>query len=187
MLSVFLIAVSLAMDAFAVSVSNGISTRNFCIRNALIMGLYFGAFQFSMPLIGWILGQRLSRYAASYGHLVAFVLLAFIGVRMIAESVCSSGREQEEPSSGVLSHGKLVALAVATSIDALVVGVSMAFIHINIMLSAVLIGVVAFALSVFGGLLGRRLGRLFQKRAEIAGGLILIIIGLRLALTNSAV
>lgn len=176
MLSVVLIAFSLALDAFAVSVSCGISVRGFSWRQALELGCWFGSFQFIMPLIGWFLGSRVSVYIKAFDYLVAFVLLALIGGRMILEAV--KGEENAAVTS--LSVGRLAALAVATSIDALAVGVPMAFMEVNILSAAAVIGLVAFALSVVGGLLGRRLGVLFRRRATIAGGLVLIGIGVKM-------
>jgi len=176
MVSIFLIAVSLAMDAFAVSVSSGISVPGFGKRQAVQMGLWFGAFQFCMPLIGWFLGSSVSGYISSIGHFVAFGLLSFIGGGMVWGSV--KGEEEAAPPD--LSPRRLCLLAVATSIDALAVGVSMAFMEVNILLSAAIIGAVAFALSLVGGLAGRRLGGLFQQRAELAGGLVLIGIGVKI-------
>ena len=179
MIEVFLIAVSLALDAFAVSVSSGISVRGFCWRHAVKMGLYFGLFQFGMPLIGWFLGSSVSAYIEAVDHWIAFGLLAVIGGRMVWEALRRSCGEEEAASTD-LSARRLVVLAVATSIDALAVGVSMAFMDVDILISAVVIGVVAFVLSVVGGLLGKRLGCLFQRRAEVVGGVVLIAIGVKI-------
>ncbi len=177
MLSVVLIAFSLALDAFAVSVSCGISVRGFSRRQALELGCWFGSFQFIMPLIGWFLGSRVSVYIKAFDYLVAFVLLALIGGRMILEAVTGG---EESRAVTALTVGRLAALAVATSIDALAVGVPMAFMEVNILSAAVIIGLVAFTLSIVGGILGRRLGVLFRRRAEIAGGLVLIGIGVKM-------
>lgn len=176
MISIFLIAVSLALDAFAVSVSSGISVPGFGGRQAVKLGLWFGGFQFVMPLVGWFLGTSISAYIAAVDHYVAFGLLAFIGGNLVWNSL--KGEEEAAPPD--LSPRRLCLLAVATSIDALAVGVSMAFMEVNILVSAVIIGVVAFALSVVGGLAGRRLGGLFQRRAELVGGLVLVGIGLKI-------
>lgn len=186
MVEVFLIAVSLALDAFAVAVSSGISVRGFGVRLALKVGLYFGFFQFSMPLIGWLLGSGLSTYIIAIDHWVAFGLLGVIGGRMVWEA---AHKDCSVPDSGPseLPAKRLVVLAVATSIDALAVGVSMAFMDVNIISSAALIGAVAFVLSVFGGLLGKKLGCLFQKRAEIVGGLVLIGIGAKILFEHLSV
>ena len=182
MLSIVLIAVSLAMDAFAVSVSSGISVPGFGKKQALQMGLWFGGFQFAMPLLGWLLGTGISGYIQAVDHFVAFGLLAFIGGGMVWG--CWKGEEETAP--GDLSPRRLCLLAVATSIDALAVGVSMAFMGVDILLSAAIIGVVAFVLSVVGGLAGRRLGGLFQKSAELVGGVVLIVIGVKILVEGIA-
>ena len=179
MLEIFLIAVSLALDAFAVSVSSGIAIPGFGWRQAARMGLWFGFFQFMMPLLGWFLGSSVSEYIEAVDHWVAFGLLALIGGRMVWGALGQGAGEGEEASSD-LSARRLCLLAIATSIDALAVGVSMAFMNVPVFLSAVIIGVVAFVLSVAGGLAGRRLGKLFQRRAELVGGLVLIGIGLKI-------
>ena len=179
LIEIFLIAVSLALDAFAVSVSSGISIPGFGGRQAVKMGLWFGGFQFAMPLVGWLLGTGVSQYIEAVDHWVAFGLLALIGGRMVWGALRhGAGEEEEAPSD--LSARRLCLLAIATSIDALAVGVSMAFMNVPVLLSAVVIGVVAFALSVVGGLAGRRLGTLFQRRAELVGGLVLVGIGVKL-------
>ena len=175
MLQVFLIAVSLAMDAFAVSISTGISLPGFHWRHAVKMGLWFGAFQFFMPLLGWSLGTSVKSYIESVDHWIAFGLLVFIGGRMVWETFHGSGEAAAD-----LSVGRLAMLALATSIDALAVGVSMAFMPGNILVSSAVIGAVAFVLSVAGGLLGKRLGSLFQRSAQVLGGLVLIGIGVKI-------
>ena len=179
LVEIFLIAVSLALDAFAVSVSSGISIPGFGGRQAVKMGLWFGGFQFAMPLVGWLLGTGVSQYIEAVDHWVAFGLLALIGGRMVWGALGQGAGEGEEASSD-LSARRLCLLAIATSIDALAVGVSMAFMNVPVLLSAVVIGVVAFALSVVGGLAGRRLGTLFQRRAELVGGLVLVGIGVKI-------
>lgn len=179
-LTSFLIAVSLALDAFAVAVSCGISVPGFGARQAVRVGLWFGVFQFVMPLAGWMLGNGVSGYIRAVDHWVAFALLAAIGGQMVAGALKKGGAAVEVQAERLTTR-RLCLLALATSIDALAVGVSMAFMEgVNIWVSAGIIGVVAFALSVCGGLLGRRLGSLFQKRAELVGGLVLIGIGVRI-------
>ena len=177
LIEIILIAVSLALDAFAVSVSSGISVPGFGPRQAVKMGCWFGAFQFLMPLAGWLLGSSVSAYIEAVDHWVAFGLLALIGGRMVWGAL-RPGEEARAPAD--LTAGRLAALAVATSIDALAVGVSMAFMAVDILASAAVIGVVAFVLSAVGGLAGRRLGGLFQRRAELAGGLVLAAIGVKI-------
>lgn len=180
LLEIFLIAVSLALDAFAVSVSSGISVPNFRMRHAVKMGVYFGFFQFAMPLAGWALGTGVSGYIQAVDHWIAFALLALIGGKMAVEALKKDCDGCSDPAPTELTAKRLTVLAVATSIDALAVGVSMAFMQVDILFAAAVIGVVAFALSVVGGLLGKRLGCLFQKRAELVGGLVLIGIGVKI-------
>ncbi|MBM6888269.1 MULTISPECIES: manganese efflux pump MntP family protein [Oscillospiraceae] len=181
---VFLIAVSLALDAFAVSVSSGIAIPGFGWKQAVKMGVWFGAFQFAMPLAGWLLGSSVSGYIQAVDHWVAFGLLALIGGKMVWGALGrGAGEEDEAPAD--LSPRRLCLLAIATSIDALAVGVSMAFMKVDVWFSALVIGVVAFVLSVVGGLAGRRLGALFQRRAELVGGLVLIGIGVKILVEHT--
>jgi len=175
--AVFLIALSLALDAFAVSVSCGVSVQGFSWRQAVKLGCWFGTFQFAMPLIGWFFGNSISACIQSLDYLLAFGLLTLIGGRMIRDAAKDSEGAQAVTE---LSIRRLTMLAVATSIDALAVGVPMAFMEVDILLSAAVIGAVAFVLSVLGGLLGRRLGNLFRRRAAIAGGIVLIGIGIKI-------
>ena len=183
-IEIFLIAVSLALDAFAVSVSTGISTPGFGLRQSARMGLWFGGFQFAMPLIGWFLGSSVAKYIEAFDHWLAFGLLALIGGRMIWESL--HGEEEQADGPADLSARKLCVLAIATSIDALAVGVSMAFMPVNILFSAIVIGVVAFALSLLGGILGEKLGTLFEKWVQVAGGIVLIGIGIKILIEHMA-
>ncbi len=180
MLQILLIALSLAMDAFAVSVSTGIAVPGFGPRQAARIGVWCGAFQFAMPLIGWFLGSSVKTYIEAVDHWIAFGLLAFIGGNMIHEAL--SGGQEEAVTD--LSARRLFLLALATSIDALAVGVTMAFMDVNILFSAAIIGVVAFLLAMLGGLLGRRLGQLFQRRATLLGGAVLVFIGGKILLEH---
>lgn len=179
-------AVSLALDAFAVSTSTAIATPGFRKRDAVKMGVWFGAFQFAMPLAGWLLATSLSQYIVAIDHFIAFGLLAFIGGKMVWGSFDRSCCEQEQQSApGDLSARRLCLLAIATSIDAMAAGVSMAFMpEMNILLACTVIGAVAFALSAVGGILGKHLGCLFQKRAELVGGLVLIAIGTKILIEH---
>ena len=180
MLQILLIALSLAMDAFAVSVSTGIAVPGFGPRQAARIGVWCGAFQFAMPLIGWFLGSSVKTYIEAVDHWIAFGLLAFIGGNMIHEALSGGGEEAVTD----LSARRLFLLALATSIDALAVGVTMAFMDVNILFSAAIIGVVAFLLAMLGGLLGRRLGQLFQRRATLLGGAVLVFIGGKILLEH---
>ncbi len=177
MIEILLIAFSLALDAFAVSVSTGISTPGFSWKQGIKMGLWFGGFQCAMPLIGWFLGSSVAEYIVAFDHWIAFGLLAAIGGKMLWESF-RGGEEESGPAD--LSAGRLCVLAIATSIDALAVGVSMAFMEVDILFSAAVIGVVAFGMAIMGGLLGNKLGALVEKWAAVAGGLVLIGIGIKI-------
>jgi len=179
MFEIFLIGVSLSMDALAISVANGITLKNFNVRHALLMGLYFGFFQFLMPLVGSLLGGTVSRYVSAVGPYVSFALLAFIGGRMLWEGLCPSGGGEDGMLT--LSHRRLLVLAIATSIDALAVGVSFAFReNVRLLPSCALIGCTTFAISFLGALLGSRIPGFSGRRAGILGGLVLIGIGIRL-------
>jgi len=203
-ITVFLIAVGLAMDAFAVSVSTGMTCCDFNRMHNLRMSLLFGLFQCAMPIAGFLCATRFRSYIENFDHWIAFLLLVFIGGKMLWEAITSPDEKAlledaaacPVPSEGtvtgrkgkmavdMLSAKRLLILAVATSIDALAVGVSMAFLEVDIWWPAALIGVVAFVFSYAGGLLGRRIGPLLGKIAEIAGGLILIGIGIKILLDH---
>lgn len=176
MLQLLLIAVSLALDAMAVSISIGIANPHAAWKQGLRMGLWFGGFQFGMPLIGFLLGRTLSTYIAAAAPFVAFGLLAFVGGRMIVDSLQSKD-DCAAVAGGELTTRRLFTLAVATSIDALVVGVSAAFMAFPLLLSCAVIGVTAFLLSLLGALVGRKLGCAFQRWAQVLGGVVLILIG----------
>lgn len=169
-----MIAVSLAMDAFAVSISNGVSVKGFGKKDAVRQGLYFGGFQFLMPVIGWLLGSSVKAYIEAVDHWIAFFLLAVIGGNMIRESF--SG-EQEGQTGTELTARVLLLQAVATSIDALAVGISFAILDVGIVQAGLIIGVVSFALAFLGGILGKGLGNFLQAKATFAGGVVLILIG----------
>ena len=178
------IAVGLSMDAFAVSICKGLACREQNLRNNLLAGLYFGGFQGLMPAIGWLLGVRFSDAITSIDHWIAFVLLSFIGGSMIRES--RSGAEEEELDAS-FGFRAMLPLAVATSSDALAVGVSFAFLGMTgreILGAAALIGAVTFVLSTVGVRVGSVFGSRFKSRAELCGGVILIFIGLKILLEH---
>lgn len=186
MVEIFLIAVSLALDAFAVSVSSGISVPGFGPRQAVKMGLWFGTFQFLMPLLGWLLGSSVSQYIEAVDHWVAFGLLAVIGGKMAWESLRRGcGEEDEAPPD--LSARRLCVLAIATSIDALAVGVGFAFLDVNIGAAVSFIGVITFLLSMVGVKVGSLFGAKYKSKAELAGGVILILLGLKILLEHLGV
>ena len=179
MIEIFLIAVSLALDAFAVSVSSGISVPGFGWKHAVKMGLYFGGFQFAMPLIGWFLGSSVSAYIEAVDHWIAFGLLAFIGGRMVVGAWGKDSCQREE-SPAELTARRLTVLAVATSIDALTVGITFAFLQVDILWAITLIGVTTFVLSAIGVKAGGIVGERGKSRAELAGGLVLILMGCKI-------
>ncbi len=178
----FLIGVGLSMDAFAVSVCKGLGMKKINGKGMLVIALFFGGFQALMPLIGWALGTRFESYITSVDHWIAFALLAFIGGKMIYEAVAD--KEQEVAVAFKLDLKELLMLAVATSIDALAVGITFAFLQVNIWSAIALIGCTTFALSAVGVLVGHKFGSKYEKKAEIAGGVILILIGLKILLEH---
>ena len=179
MLSILLIGVSLSMDALAISIANGLSLKPFRLRCALWMGVYFGLFQFLMPLLGYFLGNTVSGYIDAFGPYISFFLLAFIGGKMLLDGV----RGGEEDGMAALSHPKLLVMAVATSIDALAVGVTFAFMEdFSLLPSCAMIGCTTFAISLMGALLGSRIPGISGKKAGILGGIVLIAIGVKLLL-----
>lgn len=185
-LEIILIAIGLAMDAFAVSVANGVILKEINKRNILMFGIYFGTFQFAMPLIGWLIGMTFADYLVTIDHWVAFVLLSYIGGNMIIESFKREDKNYiVKTDKEILRWQNMTILAIATSIDAMAVGVSLAVVSSgNILFSSIVIGIVAFILSSIGVLLGKKLGNIFKKSAEIIGGSILIMIGIKTLLEH---
>ncbi len=180
-LSIFLIALSLAMDAFAVSLAIGTTTLCNSRRARFRLSFHFGFFQFLMPILGWLAGSSIARYIANFDHWIAFALLAYIGSHMVRSGVKPEAKAfPSDPSRGKL----LITLAIATSIDALAVGLSMAMLNVNIILPSIVIGVVASVLSVAGLFIGNKLGEKFGKTMEIIGGLTLIGIGVRVLIEH---
>lgn len=176
----FIIAVGLSMDAFAVSVCKGLAMKKLSYKKAVIIGLWFGGFQALMPLIGYLLGSQFEQYITQIDHWIAFVLLSLIGGSMIKEAL--SKEEEEENDS--IDIKTMFLLAVATSIDALAVGVTFAFLQVNIFAAISFIGVITFTLSVIGVKVGNIFGTKYKSKAELAGGLILIIMGLKILLQH---
>jgi len=175
-LTLVLIAVGLAMDAFAVSIAKGIVIIRDRRKSALLIASFFGSFQMLMPAIGWYAGQSLSGLIAGIDHWIAFGLLAFIGSKMVYDSTKKEGENTEE----TLRLHTLLTLAVATSIDALMVGLSFAFLQTAILEPILTIGLITFSLSLLGFLSGCGFGRFFGSKVKIVGGLILLIIGIRI-------
>ena len=183
-LELFLIGVGLAMDAFAVSVCKGLGMQKVSKRQAAVIGLFFGGFQAWMPFLGWLLGCRFQRYIVNVDHWVAFALLALIGGKMIAEAVDVKEEVKIKQCSIELDMKELFILAVATSIDALAVGITFAFLNYPILEAVSLIGIITFIKSVAGVYVGNFFGSKYKSKAEFAGGLILILLGVRILLSH---
>lgn len=175
----FVIAVGLSMDAFAVSLCKGLATRQVRLRHSLTAGAYFGGFQALMPLIGYLLGVKFQSMITSIDHWIAFALLGIIGINMIKES-----REEEESIDCDFCFRAMLPLAVATSIDALAVGVSFACLQVKIIPAVCFIGVTTFALSAMGVKMGSVVGNRYSARAEFTGGVILVLMGTKILLEH---
>ena len=184
-LELFLIGVGLSMDAFAVAVCKGLCMKRINRAHALVIALFFGGFQALMPTLGWILGTQFERYIVSFDHWIAFALLAFIGGKMIREAIHED--VEEEKCTYGLDLKELLLLAIATSIDALAVGITFAFLRVSILPAASLIGITTFLLSLAGVVIGNRFGSRYKKKAEICGGVILILIGTKILLEHLGV
>ena len=179
-IELFLIGVSLAMDAFAVSVGKGLSVKQVQPRHVMSAGLWFGGFQALMPIIGYFLGCSLAHIVGLVDHWIAFGLLVLIGLNMIRETL--SGDDEDQDAD--FGARKMFVMAVATSIDALTVGVSMAFLDVDIWVAATVIGVVTFALSALGVSLGNRFGAKVGSRAGVLGGVVLIVLGIKILIEH---
>jgi putative Mn2+ efflux pump MntP len=179
-IELFLLAVGLSMDAFAVSICKGLSVKKLKLKHALICGGYFGFFQALMPVIGYFAGVWFADLISSFDHWVVFILLALIGGNMIRESFSN----EEEEVGDSFAFKTMFMMAIATSIDALAVGVSFAFLNVNIFTSALLIGLTTFVLSAIGVKVGNVFGSKYESKAELVGGIILILIGLKVLLEH---
>ena len=188
LLEIFLIGIGLSMDAFAVAICKGLAMPNKVDKKgALLIALYFGVFQAVMPALGWLLGSQFARYVTRLAPWIAFVLLAWIGGNMVRESLSKEEREEEE--TGSVSHKELLVLAVATSIDALAVGVtfSMLELAVSIAVAVILIGCTTFVISLAGVYVGNVFGAKYKSKAEFVGGAILILIGVKILLERFGV
>jgi putative Mn2+ efflux pump MntP len=185
MLNVVLIGLSLSLDAFAVSVSSGIAIRELRKGHMIRASLFFGLFQFFMPVSGWLLGNTFVSYMRSFDHWIAFILLAFIGGKMVLEGLPRRKRENKpKPGTDIRRLKTLTLLAIATSIDAFAAGISFSLIGQDIFLAAATIGIITFAVCLAGFLIGKRVGLVLQKGAQLAGGVVLIAIGARILLEH---
>lgn len=178
LLELFFIAVGLSMDAFAVAVCKGLSMKRLSLKKSLIIGCYFGGFQALMPFIGYYLGVNFKEYIVSFDHWIAFILLGLIGFNMLKEA------EEEDEVNPALDFKTMIILALATSIDALAVGITFAFLSVSIIPAISFIGSVTFILSVLGVKIGNLFGVKYKSKAEIAGGLILISMGIKILIEH---
>ena len=180
-ITILFIAVGLSMDAFAVSITSGLTIKNLKVNNAFKIAIFFGSFQAIMPLIGWLAGLSVRNFISGIDHWIAFGLLSFVGGKMIYESLSTKPTAKE---NNPLNLYVLLVLSVATSIDALAVGLSLSFLNISIAMPVVIIGVVTFFLSFLGVFIGDRFGHFFEKKMEIIGGLILVGIGIKIVIEH---
>ena len=185
-IELFLLGVGLSMDAFAVSVCKGLGMRKLNKKQAVIIGLYFGGFQALMPLIGWLLGSQFQKYITSIDHWIAFILLTLIGGKMILDVIKEKGENEEVcPDDSVrIDLKEFFLLAVATSIDALAVGITFAFLQVKLASSVTIIGCITFCFTIAGVLIGNVFGTKFKDKATILGGVILIAIGVKILLEH---
>ena len=183
-LEVLLLSVGLAMDAFSVSICKGLNMKKINFLWAVVIALFFGFFQFLMPVIGFYLGSQFEKYIINIDHWIIFVMLTFIGIKMILESIKQDDNIRDNNKNKWL---ELFILSIATSLDALAVGITFAFLQVNVFLSSSIIGVITFILSSLGVIIGNYFGQKFKKPAEITGGVILILIGLKILLEHLGV
>ena len=175
-----ILSVGLAMDAFAVAICKGLSMKKMNWKNASIIGAYFGIFQGLMPIIGYLIGMNFQSKIEGVDHWIAFVLLGTIGINMIKEAIS----KQNEIVSESINFKEMIILGIATSIDALVIGITFAFLKVNCILASSLIGVITFAISVLGVKIGNVFGSKYEKKAQFTGGTILIILGIKILLEH---
>ena len=180
LLNLFLIAVGLSMDAFAVSVCKGLAMEKAPLKKAAIAGAWFGSFQALMPLLGYLLGSRFEKYITHIDHWITFGLLALIGANMVKEAFS----KEEEKASSTMYFKEMFLLAVATSIDALAVGITFAFLRVDLLPAVCLIGATTFVLSALGVKVGNLFGSRYKSRAELTGGILLILMGVKILLEH---
>lgn len=184
----FLTGIGLSMDAFAVAICKGLGMREVNYKQMLLIALFFGGFQALMPLLGWLLGRQFEQYITSVDHWIAFALLVLIGANMLREARKGDDTtDAETVYDAPLPLGQLLLMAIATSIDALAVGISFAFLGVNILLAIAIIGTTTFLISAAGVFIGNRFGNRYEKRATIAGGIILILLGVKILLEHLGV
>lgn len=184
-IELFLLGVGLSMDAFAVSVCKGLGMKKLNKKQAPIIGLYFGGFQALMPFVGWLLGSQFQKYITSIDHWIAFILLGFIGGKMMIEAVREWNEEEVvDVMDAPIDHKNMLVLAVATSIDALTVGITFAFLGTPIVEAITIIGITTMVISIAGVVVGNFFGSRYKSKAEFIGGLILVLLGLKILLEH---
>ena len=184
LVELFLVAVGLSMDAFAVAICKGLGMKRLNVGQAAVIALFFGGFQGFMPAIGWLLGSQFAHVVEPIDHWIAFALLVFIGGKMLVDALRGGEDETEEATDGRLDLRELVMLAIATSIDALAVGVTFAFLQMDIVFPVLFIGVTTFLLSFAGVAIGHQFGSRWERPSTIAGGIVLILIGCKILLEH---
>ena len=180
LLTLFITAVGLSMDAFAVAICKGLAMKKLSWKKALIIGLWFGGFQALMPTVGYLLGTRFESYVTAIDHWIAFVLLVLIGANMVKESFS----KEEDSANDSVDVRTMFLLAIATSIDALAVGVTYAFLQVRIIPAVSFIGIITFTLSIVGVKIGNVFGLKYKSKAELTGGIILIVMGIKILLEH---
>ena len=179
-IELIILSIGLAMDAFSAAICKGLSKAKIQKKDAISVGIYFGSFQALMPIIGYSIGIKFYEQITNVDHWIAFILLFCIGINMIKDAIIN--KEEEKDDS--LKTQDMLVLAVATSIDALAVGITFAFLNVNIILACTLIGVITFAISIIGVKIGNVFGNKYEKKAQIFGGIILIILGFKILLQH---
>lgn len=179
-IDIFLIGIGLSMDAFAVSICKGLAMKKIDWKKMIIIGLYFGGFQAIMPAIGYILGSTFEGIVTRVDHWIAFVLLLLIGLNMIKEVF----EKDSNKCNDKIDFKTMLVLAIATSIDALAIGITFAFLNVNIILAITIIGIITFFTSLIGVKVGNKFGNKYEKKAEFIGGLILILIGIKILIEH---
>ena len=177
-IELFMVAVGLSMDAFAISICKGLTLRKMEWDKSLITGIYFGFFQAMMPLIGYVLGIQFSQSITNFDHWIAFILLSYIGINMIKES------KEDETQNQSFGFKTMIPLAIASSIDALAVGITFAFLNVNIITAVIFIGITTFIFSFFGVKIGNVFGSKYKSKAELCGGIILILMGVKILIEH---
>ena len=180
LIDIILLGVSLAMDATAVSICKGLSMKKLDKKKTITIALYFGTFQAIMPIIGYLLGISFKEVVEAIDHWIAFFLLAVVGINMIRESLS----KESESLNDLIDFKTMTPLAIATSIDALAVGITFAFLEVNIIMSMIVIGLITFLLCIIGVIIGNKYGSKFEDKAQIIGGVVLIIIGLKILIEH---